>query len=278
MRQIGIGGIILLGLGVIYTPNVMAAEKNVIAKINGTVITVDELKQRLGSFPKEYSDMLNTRENKVKVLNQMIDETVLLEEAKNHGYEKTDEYKAQVEAQKTRLLISFLLRDTVEKKLKVNDEDLKTYYSAHPEQFKELEQRRVRHILVKTEEEAKQVMKALKKGDDFIELARKKSVDPSAANGGDLGWFTKGQLVPEFEAAAFALKSRDDLSEIVKTQFGYHIIKLVDTNVRQKLEFNEVKDQINRAVTAEKQKKEMDKYLEQLKEKAKISKDISQIK
>jgi peptidyl-prolyl cis-trans isomerase C len=102
---------------------------------------------------------------------------------------------------------------------------------------------RARHILVEKEEDAKAILAELKKGADFAQLAKQKSKDPGASEGGDLGYFTKDQMVPEFATAAFKLE-KGQISDPVKTQFGWHIIKVEDKRKRQLPEFDKVKDQI----------------------------------
>src|SRR5207249_5540110 len=110
-------------------------------------------------------------------------------------------------------------------------------------QMKKEPEVRARHILVETEDEAKAVVAELKKGADFAELAKAKSKDPGSADGGDLGYFTKDQMVPEFSEVAFKLYP-GQLSNPVKTQFGWHVIKVEDRRTKQPPEFDKVKDQI----------------------------------
>jgi peptidyl-prolyl cis-trans isomerase D len=126
---------------------------------------------------------------------------------------------------------------------KIKEKELKDYYDKNLNSFKVPEKIRARHILVKTKKEAEELLKKLKNNGNFIELAKKYSIGPSAKNGGDLGYFTKGQMVPTFEKAAFALK-KGEISNIVKTQFGYHIIKLVDIKKASVEPFEKVKDSI----------------------------------
>src|SRR2546430_8569212 len=110
-------------------------------------------------------------------------------------------------------------------------------------QMKKEPEVRARHILVETEDEAKAVVAELKKGADFAELAKAKSKDPGSADGGDLGYFTKDQMVPEFSEVAFKLE-KGQLSDPVKSQFGWHVIKVEDKRERQPPEYDKVKDQL----------------------------------
>jgi peptidyl-prolyl cis-trans isomerase C len=122
-----------------------------------------------------------------------------------------------------------------------------------------------RHILVPTEEEAKKIEDQLKKGADFAELAKKESKDPGASDGGDLGFFTKEQMVPEFSKVAFELEP-GKISDPVKTQFGWHIIKVEEKRARKAPDFDQVKPQIEQYVT----RKAQAEYVAKLRETAKV--------
>ena len=134
-------------------------------------------------------------------------------------------------------------RDYLLKNFKTSIKELKDYYNKNKESFKIPEQVKARHILLKTEKEAEKVLAQLKKGADFATLAKKYSIGPSGKNGGDLGYFSRGQMVPAFEKAAFALK-KGEISNIVKTQFGYHIIQVEDIKKGKVQKFKEVKKNI----------------------------------
>ena len=124
---------------------------------------------------------------------------------------------------------------------------------------------RARHILVETEDEAKAVLAELKKGADFADLAKQKSKDPGAAEGGDLGYFTKDQMVPEFAEVAFKLEP-GTLSDPVKTQFGWHVIKVEDKRDKPVPEFDKVRDQIETYLV----RKSQVEFVGKLRESAKI--------
>jgi peptidyl-prolyl cis-trans isomerase C len=127
-----------------------------------------------------------------------------------------------------------------------------------------------RHILVKTEKEAQDVLAQLKGGAKFEDLAKKVSIDPAGAKGGDLGWFGKGAMIPEFEKVAFAMKE-GETSGIVKTKFGFHIIKLTGKRAAGILPFAEVKEQLKTSLMPEKQQEVFKKVKEDLKKNAKLT-------
>jgi peptidyl-prolyl cis-trans isomerase C len=247
-----------------------------VAKVNGEKITLEQFQNRLATYPPQFAAALRQRENRLKVLDQMVDEKVLLVAAKKEGYDKKKEYKDQIENTQNQLLLSMLVREKVEKGLTVSDSEVQQYYEANPAQFQAAEQRRAHHILVKTQAEAESILSQLKAKADFVALAKQRSIDPSAAQGGDLGWFSKGQLVPDFEKAVFAM-NKGELSGVVRTQFGFHIIRLDDVAVRPRLEFEKVKNQIREALVADKRRRAVQTYLDQLKKEYKIKKDVSKI-
>ncbi|RMD59759.1 MAG: hypothetical protein D6828_01055 [Nitrospirae bacterium] len=151
----------------------------------------------------------------------------------------------------------------------MSDKELENFYKKHKGEFKKPEQVKARHILVKTKKEAESILKELKKGKDFSILAKEKSTCPSSKRGGDLGWFGHGQMVPEFEKAAFALK-KGEISGIVHTKYGYHIIKLDDRRKESQETFEEAKSKIKTELMREKVKQEIDNLLKTLREKEKI--------
>ncbi|CAG0910981.1 unnamed protein product [Cyprideis torosa] len=135
---------------------------------------------------------------------------------------------------------------------KISDEEVKARYDKEVAAMTPEKQVRARHILVKSEEEAKAIIEELDGGADFIELAKEKSTGPSGPNGGDLDYFGKGQMVPEFEAAAFALENGQYTKEPIKTQFGFHVIKKEDERDEPLPTFEEAKDQVRQIVMREK--------------------------
>ena len=236
-----------------------------VAKVGSSVITEEDVKKELGTLPPHIQRIFTGPEGTEKFVDELVKKEILYQEAKKKGLEGNQDYKKKVEDFKKYTLISLLLEKEIEDKAKVTEKDVKDYYEAHKENLATSSQIRASHILLKTEEEAKKVKEQLGKGGDFARIAKEKSLDTgSAKNGGDLGFFSRGQMVPEFERAAFSLNV-GEVSSPVKTQFGYHIIKVTDKKQEPVAEFEKMKDPLTQKVTAEKQKEVFDSYLNSLK-------------
>jgi len=151
---------------------------------------------------------------------------------------------------RTKLLAGLMLRQAAQKS--VNEEAMHKVYDDAVKQMGDEQEVRARHILVETEDQAKAIEADLKKGADFAELAKQKSKDPAAADGGDLGYFTKDQMVPEFADVAFKL-DKGQISDPVKTAFGWHIIKVEDKRKKPVPTYDQVKDQLATVVVQQSQ-------------------------
>ncbi|RLB87940.1 MAG: peptidylprolyl isomerase [Deltaproteobacteria bacterium] len=174
-------------------------------------------------------------------------------------------------------------------KITVSDKEIKAYYDSNPAVFKQPEQVRASHILISVDPKGGPSRKAealkkitnirqkLQKGEDFSALARKFSQCPSSAQGGDLGYFTRGQMVKPFEEAAFALKS-GEVSNIVETRFGYHLIKATDKKPESIISYKDVKDRLGQYLKEKKVQKEASLYVQKVKEKAKIERFLAEEK
>lgn len=189
-----------------------------------------------------------------------------------------DELKSEI---RHGLAIQTYVEDMFVSKTEVSDDELKTYYETNPELFKHPEMVRASHILVSLDAEAndaqkaealakiEEVAKKVKEGGDFAELAKANSDCPSSNNGGDLGFFKKGQMVKPFEDAAFSMNS-GEVSPIVETRFGYHIIKVTEKQEEGSYSMDQVKPQIQQVLIREKVQKLLEKDIETLKAKAEI--------
>ncbi|MDD2897639.1 MAG: peptidylprolyl isomerase [Desulfuromonadaceae bacterium] len=245
-------------------------EGKVLAEVNGGSITTGDFERELKNLPEYLKAMAETPQGRKEMLDTMIIRELILQQASKDGLDKGPEIEEKLQDLKKRLVVESFLKKKVEVESKVSDEDMKKFYEQNKDKFKSGDQIKASHILVKTEKEAKDIQAQLKAGGNFEELAKKHSADSSAAKGGDLGWFGKGSMVPAFEKAALALKE-GQISDIVKSDFGYHIIKLTGKRPAGIRPFEEVKDQIKGAIMPTKQQEVFQKIKEELKKTAKIS-------
>jgi peptidyl-prolyl cis-trans isomerase C len=234
----------------------------VLAKVNGSEIHQSDMaiaEEELGPS-LEKMDPATKQEN---LLAFLIDMKLVAKAAEDKKVEDSDEFKRRLAFARNRLLMDSLLAN--EGKAATTDDAMKKVYDDAAKQITGEQEVHARHILVETEDEAKAVEAELKKGADFAELAKKKSKDPGASDGGDLGFFTKDQMVPEFSAVAFSLEP-GKISDPVKSQFGWHIIKVEEKRNRKAPDFDQVKGQIETYVT----RKAQADYVAKLRESAKI--------
>lgn len=242
----------------------------VLAEVNGTVITTSDFKKELETLPPYLKPMTETPEGKKEMLETMVIRELILQEAKKDGTDKSPAVAEKLEDLKKRVVVEAYLKKKVEEQANLSDADLQKFYDQNKEKFKSGEEVKASHILVKTEKEAQDILTQIKGGGNFAELAKKHSIDSAGAKGGDLGWFGKGAMLPEFEKAAFALKE-GEVSGIVKTKFGYHIIKLTGKRPAGLRTFTDVKDQIKAALLPGKQQEVFQKLKEDLKKSSKYT-------
>jgi peptidyl-prolyl cis-trans isomerase C len=241
----------------------LRAEDNpVLVKVNGAEIRQSDValaEEELGPSLAQM-DPTTKKEN---VLAFLIDMKIVAKAAEDKKIEDRPDFKARLAFTRNRLLMDNLL--AAEGKAATTDEAMKKVYQEAAKQIEGEQEVHARHILVESEDEAKAIEAELKKGADFAELAKKKSKDPGAADGGDLGFFTKDQMVPEFSTVAFALEP-GKISDPVKSQFGWHVIKVEEKRSRKAPDFDQVKAQIETYVT----RKAQAEYVAKLRESAKV--------
>jgi peptidyl-prolyl cis-trans isomerase C len=234
----------------------------VLAKVNGAEIRQSDVTLAEEELGPSLAQM-DPATKKDNVLAFLIDMKIVAKAAEDKKIENNEEFKKRLAFARNRLLMDNLLAS--EGKAATTDEAMKKVYEDASKQIVGEQEVHARHILVETEDEAKAVKAELDKGADFAELAKKKSKDPGASDGGDLGFFTKDQMVPEFSAVAFALEP-GKISNPVKSQFGWHIIKVEEKRNRKAPDFDQVKAQIETYVT----RKAQADYVAKLREAAKI--------
>ena len=242
----------------------------VLAEVNGVSITDSDYYKEQESLPPYLKPMTETPDGKKEMLDTMVVRELIMQQAQKDGIDKSQAVAAKLEDLKKRVIVEAFLKKKVEESANVSDAELQEFYKKNLEKFKSGDQIRASHILMKSESEAKEVEKQLKGGAKFEELAKAHSIDGAAAKGGDLGWFGKGSMLPDFEKVAFGLKE-GQTSGIVKTKFGYHIIKLTGKRAAGVRSFDEVKDQIKAAIVPEKQQETFKKLKEDLKKGAKLT-------
>jgi peptidyl-prolyl cis-trans isomerase C len=252
-----------LALVLLTTLPLRAQDANpVLAKVNGAEIRQSDLALAEEELGPSLAQM-DPATKKDNVLSFLIDMKIVAKAAEDKKIENNEDFKKRLAFTRNRLLMDSLL--AVEGKAATTDDAMKKVYEDASKQITGEQEVHARHILVETEDEAKAIEAELKKGADFAELAKKKSKDPGASDGGDLGFFTKDQMVPEFSAVAFTLEP-GKISDPVKSQFGWHIIKVEEKRNRQAPAFDQVKPQIETYVT----RKAQADYVAKLREAAKV--------
>jgi peptidyl-prolyl cis-trans isomerase C len=202
---------------------------------------------------------------KQAITNKLIDSEIVYQEAQKLGLDKQSDYVAREELSRRELLTSTYLQDFV-KKNPISDADTKAAYEQYKKAYGDKEYS-ARHILVKTEAEAKDIIAKLAKGGDFAKLAKEKSLDPgSKEKGGDLGWFSPATMVKPFSDAVASLAKGGVSTTPAQTQFGWHVIQLVDTRPAQPLTYDKVKDGLQKNI----QQRNLEKMMTDLRAKAKI--------
>lgn len=239
-------------------------ENKILANVGGIAITnaeIDEFLANLGQRGQAY----NTPEGRAAILNQVVANKLLLLDARKNLLEMEPEFKAQLAKFKENLIVSYATEKAIAS-VTVSDEEVEAYYNANSERFMGEETVSASHILVATEEEAREIYGRIASGEStFEEEALAHSTCPSKANGGNLGEFGRGQMVPEFDKAVFEMQVGEITSEPVKTQFGYHLIKLNEKKDAAITPLAEIHNELKMALTDEKKHQAYESKINQLK-------------
>ncbi len=239
-------------------------EKKIFAKVDGRELTnqhIDYYKLQMGS---RQAMEFQSPEGEEKLKNEIINQELFYSSALKEGYENEELFQKQLEELRVHLLKTYAISKLVNS-VKVSDEDLQAHYEQNKAMFMSQETVKASHILVADEEKANQLYDEIAGGKDFAEVAKENSTCPSKERGGDLGFFGRGQMVPEFENAAFALNV-GEVSKPVKSQFGYHIILLADKNDKKQLTLDEVRPELEKQLLLTKQNEAFYNKVEELKQ------------
>jgi peptidyl-prolyl cis-trans isomerase C len=217
----------------------------VVAIVNGKTLRRSDVIASAQSLPPQYRNQIDAYFP--ALTDRLIDMTLMTDEGRKEKLQDDPEVKKIMAAYEDQAIREVLLHRQLAGK--VTDADLKKKYDEMVKAMKPQEEVRASHILVPTEDEAKAIIKELEAGDDFAKLAKEKSKDPGASNGGDLGYFSDGDMVPEFWAAASKLNKGEYTKTPVKTQFGWHVILVTDKRTKPAPTFDQVKDQLEQEAT-----------------------------
>ena len=236
-----------LALGLVFAAPVAvfaqdtAPDKTVVATVNGTPITEHDLEMAQGDLGPQFAQ-LPEEQKRAAALSAAIEIRLLASKADEDGLDDTDAFKDRMEFLRQRALHSAFVENKIA--AEVTEEAVRARYDKEVAATPPANEIRARHILVTTKEEADAIIAQLEAGGDFEAIAKEKSTDGAAAQGGDLGYFGPGQMVPPFEEAAFALDVGQFSKEPVQTQFGFHVIKVEDKRAQQPPAFDQVKEQV----------------------------------
>lgn len=247
-----------------------ADSDKVLARVGSEDVTESEVLEFIQPFGQQAVMLYGTEQGRKMILDDVIAMRLYALDAEDAKLDQTPEFQAQLLNAKRAMLAQAAMQKAVEG-LKISDEEAKKFYDSNPAMFKQPERVHARHILVSGDEELAKVQEELKAGKSFDAVAKEFSRDPgSAANGGDLGEFPRGMMVPEFEKAAFALKNPGDVSEPVKTQFGWHIIKLEERIPESVMPFEQVKDRLTNELKDQKTQQVLQDKAKELEKKYKV--------
>lgn len=238
-------------------------ENKILATVQGAPITeadVDEFLAGLGQRGAGY----NTPEGRAMILDEIIGSRLLLLDAKRNLLEAEPAFQAQLKKMKDNLLAGYAAQKAVGG-VTVTDADAKKYYEENKDKLTSGESVNASHILVDSEEKALEILAKIKEGMSFEDAAKEYSSCPSKENGGNLGDFGRGQMVPEFDSAVFAMEVGAITETPVKTQFGYHLIKLNSKKAAEPIPYEKIADKIKDQLLGQKQGAAYESKINQLK-------------
>lgn len=240
----------------------MNAQSKVLAVVGTRTITEDDVMQTLMGLGQRAQQYNNPQGKKI-ILDQIINKELVLMDAKKNLYEHDPEFKKELETLKNELLANFYVEKFL-REVKLAPDEAKKYFEAHPEEFAGEETVGASHILVETEEKANDVLAKINSGEmSFEDAAKAFSSCPSSQRGGDLGDFGHGQMVAEFDQACFAMQV-GEIAGPVKTQFGYHLIRLDRKNEAKPISFDEARGELEQRLLSEAQQKAYQSKMNQL--------------
>jgi len=261
---------------VLLSTSLSAIDNKVYASVNGKDITLTDIQVAIKD-PRINFDKL-PKEQQKRILEQLVQKNILASKAMHSDIVNDEVYKKTLKTTIANIKEELALQvwmQKLSKEIKVSEKDMKDFYDKNKDKFVQKAQYKASHILLKTENEAKDIIKTLKKSknlkEDFASLAKEKSTGPSASNGGDLGWFSLDKMVPEFSQSLSLMKVNTTSATPVKTQFGFHVIYLSDMKKATTVSYDKAKDQIKMILSQNKFKEKLDGIIKEEMKKAKIT-------
>jgi len=245
-----------------------------LVRINDVSISLEEFQQMLEKQPLEGKmRLLSEKGTRDFLENYVIPREVFYQEAMKRGLGKNNEIQAKIEDARRAILIEALLEERLRGRGEVSEEEIQRYYKENQTLFMEPQEIRIRHIVVNTEPVLKEVVKKLSQGESFEKLASTYNIGKFKEDGGNLGYIRRGQLASpfaQFEEAAFSLRKRGEISEVINTPYGYHIIRLEDMRGSALKPLNQVKERIRFFLQPKKKQEAYLGYMKEAKSKAKV--------
>jgi peptidyl-prolyl cis-trans isomerase C len=241
-----------------------------LARFDGVSLTEQDFLKKVAELPPALQSV--AMQHRKDFILDMVSEHFLLKEAERQALGKDPDVRDLIQTAQKKIVIAKLVEKEVDGRISVTPDEVSQYYDFHKDEFTTPLVFRASHILLKTEEEAQAVKALLDQGADFEETARQKSTDTTAARGGDLGYFQRGQFVPEFEEAILQMK-KGEVRGPVKSQFGFHVIRLNDRVEPRLRDFQAVKKIVEDRLRNERRAKSFKELVEKLKGNAKIEFD-----
>jgi hypothetical protein len=241
--------------------------EEVIAEVNGSKLSLQDL---YAEIPEDYFDSI-TGEQRDQFIERWINAEVLYQEALRRGLQREPSIREKIRSAEKNILIADLIQRELLTRVTVPDEEAHEYYQAHIDEFtRKSEEVRASQILVPTLEEANRLRSRITEGADFAQLARDHSVDPSARQGGDLGYFSKEDVLSEVATAVFSA-AQGTLTKPIKTEFGYHILLVTGVErIGSVRDFELVKSEIIARLSRDKERQELDLFLQELRDNSSI--------
>ncbi len=260
--------LLILPLHVLSAEETGETEKPLLV-INDEGVTLETFNNYWNLIPNEYKAELN----KEDLLQQLITQTLLVQQANNLNLQSDPEISFQIKNTIDQILIQVLLEREIIEKTFLEDNEIQSYYDENKENYWKEEEIYALNIIVESEEEANEIIQQLKEGKDFSEIAKEKSIASSASIGGDIGFISKGTLKTDIEEKLFIL-NLDEISEIIQIDNNFHIFKVIEKIPAGYTELAEVKSEIESQLLPAKQQEKFDQYLKNLEDQARIEKNL----